>query len=498
MLKYNQITEETKEEVISLYKNHSVNGVSVICGISPYYVKRILDEYDVPLHTRSEDLMFTHIDNYGSLEEYRKSLKENTEATVVTKYGVKNVFQSLDVKNKIKQTNTSKYGVCNPMQSEAIRERYKASCRESLGTDWPMQNSSVLKKRSDTNNLLYGGTGSHSDAIKAKCESTSLNKYGVKNPMKNDDVKSKLTKTVQERYGVEWFCMHPQCRKYSKNNSLPNRSFANILQNEGIEFTTEFNVGGKSFDFKSGSILIEINPTPTHNINWSPFSESGLASDYHKLKSDIAENNGYRCIHVWDWDDPYKIVSILKKRRKLYARSCYVKETAKAEAKQFVSVHHLQGYANSSIHIGLFDNNGGLVSVMTFGKPRYNKKFDYELIRYCSSHYVIGGAEKLFKYFVDTYNPSSIISYCDRNKFTGSMYQNLGFTECSISLSKHWYNMKTRSHITDNLLRQRGFDQLLGTEYGTFGKGTSNEELMRRFGYDEIVDAGQKTYSIYL
>lgn len=51
--------------------------------------------------------------------------------------------------------------------------------------------------------------------------------------------------------------------------------------------------------------------------------------------------------------------------------------------------------------------------------------------------------------------------------------------------------MKTKKHITDNLLRQRGFDQLFGTNYG---KGTSNEELMRQAGFDEVVDAGQITF----
>lgn len=56
---------------------------------------------------------------------------------------------------------------------------------------------------------------------------------------------------------------------------------------------------------------------------------------------------------------------------------------------------------------------------------------------------------------------------------------------------KHWYNIKTNVHITDNLLRQRGFDQLHGTNYG---KGTSNEELMLEHDYVEVYDAGQSTY----
>jgi len=97
---------------------------------------------------------------------------------------------------------------------------------------------------------------------------------------------------------------------------------------------------------------------------------------------------------------------------------------------------------------------------MTFGKPRYNRKYEYELLRYCSSYTVIGGAEKLFSYFLNTYTPKSIISYCDLSKFTGRVYNRLGFIlkNNKIVPSKHWYNLVTKRHITDNLLRQRGFD----------------------------------------
>jgi hypothetical protein len=51
--------------------------------------------------------------------------------------------------------------------------------------------------------------------------------------------------------------------------------------------------------------------------------------------------------------------------------------------------------------------------------------------------------------------------------------------------------MSTEQHITDNLLRQRGFDQLFGTN---FGKGTNNEQLMLDHKFIEIYDAGQATY----
>ena len=57
--------------------------------------------------------------------------------------------------------------------------------------------------------------------------------------------------------------------------------------------------------------------------------------------------------------------------------------------------------------------------------------------------------------------------------------------------ASHWYNIKTKRHISDSLLRQRGADQLLGT---ADGKGTSNREIMLREGFIEVYDCGQSTY----
>ena len=102
----------------------------------------------------------------------------------------------------------------------------------------------------------------------------------------------------------------------------------------------------------------------------------------------------------------------------------------------------------------------------------------------------------MFNYFIEHYNPENIISYCDKSKFSGKTYLDLGFVYDSYSQpAKHWYNIKTKRHITDNLLRQRGFSQLHGdSNYELFEKGNNNEELMIKAGYVVIFDCGQATY----
>ena len=262
-----------------------------------------------------------------------------------------------------------------------------------------------------------------------------------------------------------------------------------ILNN--IDYEREFPIGSYSYDFKVKNYLIEIDPYATHNSTWGIRNNPPKSSNYHKQKSDLAKENGYFCIHKFDWDDSQKIIELLKTNEQIGARECQVKEISREEAKNFINHYHLQNYAQDSIRLGLFYENK-LVSIMTFGKPRYNKNYEYELIRYCSSLNIIGGSEKLFKYFTKNYNPTSVISYCDEAKFSGNTYLKLKFNLLrSGRPAKHWYNPKTQQHFTDNLVRQRGVDQLLNT---SFGKGTSNEVLLLEHNFVEIFDCGQATY----
>ena len=301
--------------------------------------------------------------------------------------------------------------------------------------------------------------------------------------IKNDKVKE----TCLNKYGVEYPCMLEEARM-NGNNSEPNKAFETMLINYNINFTREFSIDNYSYDFKVGNILIEINPTYTHNSTINPFGRQALDKRYHFEKSKKARDNGFRCICVWDWDDKYKIIRLLLEQERIYARKCEIKEVSIEDAAKFINTYHLQNYAKDSIRIGLYYNDE-LVSIMTFGKPRYNNNYEYELIRYCSSKNIIGGAGKLFKYFKDIYKPSSIISYCDLSKFNGDTYEKLGFTLKNISISKHWFNGK--KHITDNLLRSIGYDKLFNAD---FGKNTSNNELMLNNGFVEIYDCGQSTY----
>ena len=451
----------TKEALYDYFvtQNHYVDECLTYFNITYTQFRWLCNNYDIKkpgglniVHSRQTKLELYGDENYNN--------RDKAKQTCLEIYGVDNPFKD---KKKIRQSYIDKYGVDHPMKVDSVKQKM-------------------------ISNTDYG-------ALITKTHQTNLERYGVSNaatlPECRQRIRDSLTKTFMEKYGCTcYWTSKDRTKAYNCVHSKPNELFANLLNTNDIDFEREFPLIRKVFDFKVGKNLIEINPSATHNSTWGIFTQEGLDKYYHRDKSQLAEDNGYRCIHVWDWDDIDKIIMQLKPRETVYARKCEVRDVDLSTTREYLNTYHLQGYAKDSIRLGLYYDDE-LVSIMTFGKPRYNKNYEYELIRYCSSYNVIGGAEKLFCYFVKHYDPQSIISYCDWSKFNGDVYTKLRFTFKGYSIGKHWYNMKTGKHITDNLLRQRGFDQLFGTNYG---KGTSNEVLMLEAGFVEIFDAGQSTY----
>ena len=98
------------------------------------------------------------------------------------------------------------------------------------------------------------------------------------------------------------------------------------------------------------------------------------------------------------------------------------------EAQQFCNDNHLQGHATFSIGFGLM-LRGELVSLMTFSKSRYDKNFDWELIRFVNKlgTTVVGGASRLLKHFRKLHPTDSIISYAATSWSSGNLYKQLGF-----------------------------------------------------------------------
>ena len=176
----------------------------------------------------------------------------------------------------------------------------------------------------------------------------------------------------------------------------------------------------------------------------------------------------------------------------VYARNTRVEVIdSNSTVKEFTDAYHLQGHINFNIAIGLYDNKSGeLLGIMTFGKPRFKTHEEYELLRliWKSSVVVVGGAEKLFKAFIERYNPVDIVSYCDISKFTGGVYSRIGFTldkNADITPNYKWVKLETNEILPRYKTMKH---KLLAAGLGD-SKQTETQ-IMENLGYKKIYDSG--------
>lgn len=303
---------------------------------------------------------------------------------------------------------------------------------------------------------------------------------------------AKARQTCLEKYGVDWACQRQEARLKGQN-SQANLEFEQLLIDNNINYSREFPIDNYSYDFKVGKYLIEIDPFATHNSTWGIRGNPPKEYSYHLNKSRKAAENGYFCIHIFDWEDKNKIINKFLNMTEVDSISCDLREINPVEARKFLDSYHPQNSTNMKVAIGLYKDND-LIEVMCFSKPRYNKKYEWELSRVCAKPglRVRGGCKRILDYFNDVYSPANIIVYCDLSKLDGSLYERLGFKRINNAKpSRHWYNPKVKQHVTDSFLWHKGFDRLFGTDYG---KTASNTKLMLEHGFVEIYDCGQATY----
>lgn len=437
-------------------------------------VKKLVSYFN--LSRNRGDVNSTSLNNSGAKKKQFQDLISRISKEDILKYYIEEdhgYYESID------HFNTTDYSfnkLCNYYNIKKDRSKVRFK---------------ILDNMDDNEKENYWG-----NIIKKQQETRIKNSGSLKNSYLTQY--EKIKNTLNEKYNVS-NVFELVAENRNMVFSKPNEIFKNILEKNSIDYIREFKLGGKSFDFKVDDYLIEINPYITHNINFNPFDKKnnykGIDIYYHRDKSKLAQDNGYKCIHLWDWDDWGKIINIIKGQETIYARKCEIKEIKyNTEVKNFLNKYHFQGWARCSVMIGLYYNNE-LISVMTFGKPRYNNKYEWELIRYCSNKNVIGGAKRLFKYFLNNYKPTSIISYCDNSKFIGDLYLKLNFIKLKQNTpSCHWFNGK--DHITDSLLVKQGFSRLINHCESKEDnlENMNNKELMLKNGFFQIYDCGQSVY----
>lgn len=489
--------------------------IVIVCGVISMKTCILCGKQFCPTHNAQKICADTHyktctvcgkqfeINLYSKNKETcsRKCTAALRQRTMIDRYGKPFAQQVESIRAKSVKTNLEKFGVEHPAMSEEVQAKMRKTCQERYGVSTPFEMTDFQEKSTKTCREKYNvDFTSQIPGRTEKMQQTNLERYGGVAPMCNQEILKRFSDRMLSEYGVPYYCMTEDCRKSQKHViSTLNRKFSELLEDCGIHNDFEFSLGKYSYDIviPDANILIEIDPTATHNVVNTPWSDhTDIQPNYHKLKSDCANQHGFQCIHIFDWDDWNKVIDILKLKISIGARKCTLKKINGSVVNDFEDLYHLQGKCRGqSVCYGLYYGDR-LIEIMTFGTPRYNNNYQWELLRLCThSDYVIpGGASRLFRRFISEYNPESVISYCDLAKFSGTVYGKIGMIYgYSTSPNKYWSN-GSKKYITNNLLLQRGYDQLFNADYG---KSISNEQLMLSNGWLPVYDCGQAVYCWY-
>lgn len=433
---------------------------------------------------------------------------DKQKQTMIKRYGVDSPWKSSSIKTKVKNTMIERYGVENAMQNKSIR----AKAFSKFGGISPFCSNTVIDKRNNSlkrkYNVDYAGQVNTLKNIKEFSSSLNLLEYI------NDFIKKNNRKPhyvdISNDFNVGYTSVIRYIRQYNLDDYIETKFsyFEDIvkafLENNSIKYkrNDRVEIYPQEIDFylPEYKIGIEINDIASHNSTIGFFGEP-KDKKYHYEKSKTCEEKGIRLIHIWEWEirDTNKwekikqyILNILKPKEKIYARKCILKEVSSKDTNEFLNNYHLQNTCKGqTIRLGLYYKDE-LVQVMTFGKPRFNKNYEYELLRLCtkSNYIIVGGAKKLFTNFIKTYKPKSVISYCDNSKFNGNVYTDLGFTlNPKIQLNYYWTNgkytfprYKTQKHKLSSLLEN-------------FDNNLSESTNMINNGFVQVYDSGQSIYN---
>lgn len=479
-----------------------------------------LDRYDDENYNNIEKIKQTNLGKYGV--EYNlqsEAIKEKIKQTTLERYGVEcvfqdtnkmkrafqknlgvdNPFQSETVKEKIKQTNLEKYGTRYSFQSEDVKEKIKKTCLEKYGTEIYTQSDDYKQKQCEYHKQrkLNGLKATSQKHLSDETLKIISNKDNFRQFILSLNEENRNIKDIANSLGLTYSPVGKYIKLYNCEDMVSYKTGKSYIETDVATFIKSLDVQCKTSDrylihpYELDIYVQDYNFAIEFNGSWW-HSNLYKSENYHQEKSLKAQEKGIFVYHIfeYEWNNERMrpiIESQLrnlcyKNENKIYARQCEIRElTDIKQIREFLNTNHLQGFRNSKIKLGLFYNNE-LVTLMTFGKPYLNKstKYDYELYRFCNklNTSVIGGFDKLFKYFIKTYSPESILTYSDFAKGDGHTYEKMGFKKLELTKPNYvWFNVDTKNILT---------------RYQTQMK--NEKEIMEDNNYIKIYDCGNKKW----
>jgi len=517
------------------------------CALDCEDVKKLkkqtcLEKYGVDNPSKStfikEKVKKTNLEKFGV--EYplqSEEVRNRTREVFRQNYGVDNPSRMPEIRRKAEETTLSRLGVRHAMHNEDVKNRLLEYFRKKFGVDNPSMIPQIRAKAINTMLEKYGETSALKlEFFKEKSKRTNLKKWG-KEYFTQTNIYQKASRERLFQRNMDIVNQNGQyslvglplgeytleCVKCGSTFNI-NRQLWRDRQRNEIEICVFCNpikkntsLGEKSlYDFirkrYKGRVLENHRVDRKELDIFIPDLRIGFEYNGLYLHSEVSKNKSEhidKLFHfrqrdikmqiIWedDWAFNREIVKsmVLNKLgivdRKIHARKCEVRELVdNSEIRNFLNENHIQGFVGSKVKLGLF-SGVELVSIMTFGGLRKavghsSTEGEYEMLRFCSklNTSVVGGASKLFKFFVEKYAPTKVVSFSDNSRSSGNVYEKLGFVKESESFGGYfWFKNGIKHHrftFRKDKLVKMGHD-----------KEKTEVEIMHDLGYLRIWDYGQ-------
>jgi len=436
----------------------------------------------------------------GKCAQSNPAVKLKRQQTCVEKFGAASNLSTTENKAKQKATCIARYGTDNFAKTTEFVTKSKQTFLNNYGVDNPMHDPAIKQRNVDTHMARYDRKRASqlhlsNDVIDLKNNEALMREWFY-------DLKMPVT-AIAEVLNVN----HSQLCVHFRDNlgidisrhgvSYPEQQLFQFVQSlcpDAIS-SDRLLLKPKELDIVVPSKRIAIE---FHGLAWHCEIRGKKSQKYHLEKLEKCNDAGYHLIQVLsnEWNKQQELVKSriatkLGHGKKIFGRNCTVQQITSQQADEFLKQTHIQGSCVSAVAFGLF-NDDKLVAVMTFGKPRFNKQFEWELLRLSTAlnTSVVGGASKLFKAFVKSYNPLSVISYCDRRWNNGNVYDRLGFVHSRTSGPNYWYVSNSR-HLHNRMQFQK---HKLSKKLATFDPELTEWENMQVNGYDRFWDCGNSVW----
>jgi len=317
------------------------------------------------------------------------------------------------------------------------------------------------------------------DNLNTYCRScgVSYSKKYIKTLSKEDFKKSYIERTIKMKKSIiENYKNNPETKhKISEAKKRPLRAVHKIT-GEVLLFESGLEAKEKGFHSPNIGKAMKLNKT-YKGYYWSYENKEKKYLVFDHEIADPIKNRIWKSIKN-------------NNKHSVFARKCIIKEIGNNEYRDFVSINHLQGYVPMSVSYGLYYKEE-LLAVMSFGKPRYNKKYEWELLRFCSKldTRVVGGASKLLHKFINSHSPTNIISYANKRFSEGNLYEKIGFKYLRTSNYGYFYKKDGKVHNRSKFMKHK-----LKNKLDTFDPELTEKQNMINNGYTILFDRGNLVY----